>query len=354
MIKTGLDQTYWSCMQMNYLQLSNELKKKKLHSLYLLYGNEGFFIKDVVDRIVDLALPTEEHDFNYSIYDMKETPVDAAVEEAETLPFFGEKRVILLKNSYFLTGSKRKEDVEHDVTKLEKYAEQPLSQTILIVTVNNEKLDERKKVVKKLKKQAVVMEASPFKEENMKEWLDDFIKETDVNITQNAKSRFIQLAGRDMNNLVSESQKLALFAAGGKEVNEDVVDTMIARTLEDNIFDLVDHVVNRRREKAFRVYFDLLKQNEEPIKILNLLARQFRIILHVLRLKQKGYSRQKMASKLKLHPYAVKIAEGQSAHFNERTLAGILSDLADADYAIKTGKIDKSLCLELNISKLVK
>ncbi|MFB4164861.1 DNA polymerase III subunit delta [Alteribacillus sp. JSM 102045] len=339
---------------MDYIQLSKELDQKDTKPLYLLYGKEDFFIKNITEKIVSSVLTEEERDFNYSIYDMKEIPVEAAVEEGETLPFFGEKRVILLRNCYFLTGVKEKEKTEHHLPTFEKYMDNPSSETVMIVTVSYEKLDERKKIVKKLKKQGTVMEAAPFDEAKMLQWMDTYARDNQLHISQEAKELLIQLAGKDMMMLASEMEKLSLYVQETGKITIEAVEKLVARTLEDNVFELVDNVVRGRSEKAFRIYYDLIKQNEEPIKILTLLARQFRMILLVKQLKKRGYSRQKMASQLKVHPFAVKTAEGQMKNFEEVTLKNILAELAQADYEVKTGKIDKSLRVELCIANLAK
>ncbi|MFZ4451963.1 DNA polymerase III subunit delta [Salibacterium aidingense] len=338
---------------MEYIHLMKDIEQNKISPLYLLYGKEEYLIKNTIEKIVSVTLAEQEKDFNYSVYDMKDTPVDIALEEGETLPFFGEKRVILLKNCYFLTGVKEKEKIEHNLSYLEQYIEDAPRDTVMIMTVSHEKLDERKKIVKKLKKHGVYMEASAFDEKNMEAWLQDYTEAMSVTMTDKAKTKVMQLAGKDMMMLSSEMDKLAMYTGRGGQITEDTVERLVPRTLEDNVFELVDHVVNARAEKAFRIYYDLMKQNEEPIKILALLARQFRIILHVSQLKKTGYSRQKIASRLKIHPYAVKIAEDQSKTYSVATLTDVLQELAEADYHVKTGRVDKSLQLELSIAALV-
>ncbi|SDH47040.1 DNA polymerase III, delta subunit [Alteribacillus persepolensis] len=337
---------------MDYLELTQQLQKGNVEPLYLLYGKEEFFIKNITEKIVSAVLTEEERDFNYSVYDMKETPVEMVVEEGETLPFFGEKRVILMKNSYFLTGVKDKDKIEHHLPSFEKYIEKPANETVIIVTVSQDKLDERKKVVKKLKKQGIVLEASPYDERKVHQWMDTYLHEKEMEMTKDAKELMVHRAGKDMMMLASEMDKLSLYVTNSNQITGEAVDKLVSRTLEDNVFELVDCVVRGRTEHALSIYFDLMKQNEEPIKLLVLLARQFRLIMHVQQLKKRGYTRQKIASQLKVHPFAVKVAEGQMNAFTNQMLASILKELAQADYEVKTGKMDKSLRVEMAITKI--
>jgi DNA polymerase-3 subunit delta len=104
--------------------------------------------------------------------------------------------------------------------------------------------------------------------------------------------------------------------------------------------------------EAFSILHDLLKQNEEPIRLLALLARQFRIIFQVKQLKDSGYTQGEMAKRLRLHPYAVKVALGQAKAFEKPELLRILNEMAEADYAMKTGRMDKKLALELCLTNI--
>ncbi len=136
------------------------------------------------------------------------------------------------------------------------------------------------------------------------------------------------------------------------EASVDVIDQLVARSTEQNVFILIEDIVNVRLERAFVILEELLKQREEPIKIAALIARQFRIMLQVKELSKQGYSQQQMASQIGLHPFAVKVAEGQARKYDIEKLSRIMSQLADLDFQMKTGKIDKVLGLELFLLRL--
>ncbi|TGV00104.1 DNA polymerase III subunit delta, partial [Mesorhizobium sp. M00.F.Ca.ET.186.01.1.1] len=89
----------------------------------------------------------------------------------------------------------------------------------------------------------------------------------------------------------------------------------------------------------------------EPIKLIALLARQFRMLLHVKQLAPRGYSQQQMAGMIKMHPYAVKKAMEQARHFSEDSLKKLLHILAEEDFRMKSGQVDKRLALELFVAR---
>lgn len=334
------------------IDIWKKIEKSQFASIYVVYGNESFIINETKQRIVTNAISEEEMDFNFSSYDLEETPVEVAMEDAETFPFMGEKRVVILQNPVFLTAEKTKEKVEHNIKRFEQYIQSPAPYTILVITANYEKLDERKKITKLLKKTAEVVEAKKLNEQELKAWVRERAAGNSVQIDENAVELLLTLAGTNLMMLTQELDKLSLYASDTNHIDVEVVEKLTARSLEQNIFTLVDKVVHRRIDEALRIYYDLLKQNEEPLKVLAILAGQFRLIYGVKELSRRGYGQQKIASTLKVHPFRVKLAAGQAKHFSDKQLGYIIELLSQGDYEIKTGKIKKELMIEMFLFKL--
>lgn len=335
-------------------ELAKKLENESYSSLYLLYGKEKYILEYTQKMIVQAVLDKSTADFNLSSYDMEEQTIDSAIEDAETLPFMGDHRVVVIQNPYFLTGMKAKQKVEHDLKRLETYLLDPSEQAVVIFVAPYEKLDERKKIVKALKKQGEVIQAEKMNVQLQKEWIQHAAKEANVQITNEASERLIQLQGENLGLLISEVNKMALSVGENGVIEPAIVDELISRSLESNVFTMVEHVANRRIDSALRICYDLLKQNEEPIKLMALLARQFRILLQVKQLGSQGFTEKKMASILSLHPYAVKIAAKQGKTFSEEELKDLLIKAADADFEMKTGQRDKQLTLELFMTGIVR
>ncbi|KAB7709210.1 DNA polymerase III subunit delta [Bacillus aerolatus] len=329
-----------------------DIEKKQFSPIYLLYGTEAFLINETKQKLIQSVLTEEEMDFNFSVYDLEEMPVETAIEEAETFPFMGEKKLVILHNPVFLTAERSKDKVDHNVKKLEEYLANPAPYTILVVAAPYEKLDERKKITKLLKKSAAVMEANKLNDKDLKIWLRGRAAANQVQIDEEALDHFLVIAGTDLMMLASELDKLSLYAQDEQRITVEVVDKLTARSLEQDIFALVDRVVTGKVEEAFRIYYDLLKLNEEPIKILAVIANQFRLIYQTKELARKGYGQQQMASFLKVHPFRVKLAAGQSRNFSDEQLAAIIMLLADSDLQMKTSGMAKPLIVEMFLFKL--
>ncbi|MEH7437491.1 DNA polymerase III subunit delta [Neobacillus drentensis] len=334
------------------LDIWRRINKKEIAPIYLLYGTEAYLINETKQLLLNHILDEEEKDFNFSAYDLEETPIDVALEDAETFPFLGEKKVVFLHNPVFLTAEKTKEKVEHDLTKLEAYLKEPAPYTVMVISAPYEKLDERKKITKELKRNAELVEAKKLNEHELKNWVKDRAAGNGIEIEANAVDQLLALVGTNMFMLTTEVDKLALYAADHKRIDVDLVEKLVARSLEQNIFTLIEKVVQRKLDEALRIYYDLLKQNEEPIKILALLAGQFRLIYQVKELSRRGYGQQQIAGYLKTHPFRVKLAIGQANKFTDEELAKLMEWLAEADYQMKTGGMNKSLLIEMLLFRL--
>ncbi|EKN64380.1 DNA polymerase III subunit delta [Neobacillus bataviensis LMG 21833] len=331
-----------------------KIKQKEISPLYLLYGTEAFLINETKQLLLNHILDEEEKDFNFSAYDLDETPIDVALEDAETFPFLGERKVVFLHNPTFLTAEKSKEKVDHNLAKFEAYLKEPAPYTVMVISAPYEKLDERKKITKELKRNAELVEAKKLNEHELKNWVKERAKSSGIEFEANAIERLLTLVGTNMFMIAGEVDKLALYAAEEKRVDVHLVDALVARTLEQNIFTLIEKVVQRRLDEALRIYYDLLKQNEEPIKILALLAGQFRLIYQVKELSRRGYGQQQIAGYLKTHPFRVKLALGQAGKFTDEELANLMELIAKADYQMKTGGMNKSLLIEMLLFRLKK
>ncbi|CAH0347072.1 DNA polymerase III subunit delta [Bacillus sp. CECT 9360] len=334
------------------LDVWKDLKRKKFAPVYLIYGTEAFLINETKQLLLEHALTEEEIDFNFAQFDLEETPIEIALEDVETLPFMGERRLVFMHNPSFLTAEKPKQKVEHDIKKLERYLADPASYSILVFTAPYEKLDDRKKITKELKRKAVTIEAKKLGDNELKVWIRERAAARTVQIDEDAIELLLDLAGTNLMQLSNEIEKMALYMDEEKRIDAATVEKLVAKSLEQNVFTLVDKVLQKKVEEAIAIYHELLRQNEEPIKILGVMASQVRIMYQVKEMAKQGYSQQKIAGALRIHPYRVKLAMEKTGRFDERELLSIINELAEADYKMKTGQAEKEITLELMILKI--
>lgn len=329
-----------------------EIKRGNIAPLYLCYGLEKYRIQEFVQLLTSEIVAPENRDFGLALYDLTETPIEAVVEEAETPSFLAERKLIIVKAQALFPAAKETGKIEHNVERFLAYLANPADYSVIVFVVNAEKLDERKKTVKTMKTAGTVLSFAPLGATELVQWIIREAERRKSRMTTQAAELLITSAGVQMSSLVAEMDKLCLYAGENGEITEDAVSQLVARTTEQNIFAMIEDIASLRLDHALGTFYELLKQREEPIKIASLIARQFRIMMQVKELGGQSYSQQQIASQLGLHPYAVKVAGEQARKFSMEQLKVTLSDIAQLDYQMKSGGIDKVLGLEMFLLKL--
>lgn len=337
---------------MNLQEALKQVRMQQFASVYLVQGTEDYLSELFKTELMSQLIKTEDDQFNYSTFDMEEVSLSMAMEEADTIPFFGDYRLVFIENPYFLTAERRANAIEHDIDSLLKYLEQPSPTTILIFCANVEKLDERKKITKALKKKAELVDVNPMGEREVRQYVEQTIQSEGYDIRPEAFDLLLQLTDLNLSKVMGELQKLFLFASDKKIITLNSVKELVPKSLEHNVFDLTNDVLSGNGEKAIQLYEDLLLQGEETIKLNAILLTQIRLFLQTKILAKLGYQQANIAETLKVHPYRVKLALQQVRHFELERLEAIYDELVENDFHMKTGKMDKELLFELFILKL--
>ena len=305
--------------------------------IYLLYGEKTFNIKKEIEKI------KKDYDsLNISTYDLTNTDLKEVLEDANTISLFEDNKLIICENAVMFTrGNSKDSDI------LEKYLKNPNPNTKIIFTVNNETIDGVKKITKLIKKEGTVLEFN----NNINPY--NLVKNELKNykISNNTINLLIDRVGNNPLTLENEINKIKIYKDSNLNINDEDIINLTTKKINTDIFKLIDYIVNKNKDKALEIYHQILKINEEPIKIIILLANQFRIMYQTKELLKKGIMKKDIASILKIHPYRVDIAIKNGRQYNSKTLLKYLNELADIDINIKTGKTNKDLALEMFILK---
>ncbi len=333
-------------------QVISDLKKGQLHPVYLLYGTEQYFIERFKHNLIHTLVNEISDDI--TTYDLTDVSIQDVIVDAETFPFFNEKKLIITNEPTFLKTKPDNISIQHDVKKLEMYLDNPAEFSVMVIIASFEKLDERKKITKILKQKAVTVDCNPIKDKELRKWIQFMAKQHQITVDEEAMFLLETEFGNNLYLLQQEMEKLALFIGEQGNVTSEVVKNVVSSTLTFNALELVDAVLKKELHTAIKIYKDLEKQKEEPIGLIALLAYQFRVIFQVKLLKQKGFANQQIQKEIKVHPYVVQLAAKRSASFSEERLSAIIHELTNADIAIKSGKMDKGLAFEMLLYHIIK
>ena len=308
--------------------------------VYLLYGTEHYLIRKEISKIIE---SNNIDNINISEYNLEIDSFRDIIDDAETISMFGDKKAIIVNNSYVFTGKNIKSDNDPDI--FLNYFKHINLDTIIIFTVDSEKLDERKRLVKEIKKTGSVRDFN--KNDNLNAIVKNMFD--GYKIDNSVISFFIDRCGDNLDILSQEADKIKTYKDNEKLITKEDITALTTKNIDIDIFKFVDTIVNKDKNKALETYHEMLVNGEEPIKILVILANQFRIIYQAKELYKKGYSGNDISSIIGIHPYRIKLALEKATNYDSRTLLHYLSKLADLDYDIKTGNIDASFGLEMFI-----
>ncbi|EXJ24267.1 DNA polymerase III delta subunit [Alkalibacterium sp. AK22] len=325
------------------------ITSQELKTCYLVWGTEDLLITQTIQAFEQRMKADKEDALNTYHFNLKEASIEDIVHEAKSLPFFGEKKLIIVHDSYILTGKKITGSLSHNLEQLEDYLSDPSDFTVIVFVAPYDKLDKRKKITKHLLKQAEVIEAEASKQGEVEAFLTEFFQSRDLRIERETLQHLLQLTDWNLTRAAGEAEKLALYHGNQADITVDAVDRLVSKSLEQNIFELNDRVLNRQVRASIELYQDLLTQKEDPIKILALMISQFRLLLQVKILKSKGYQQSDIAAILKVHPYRVKLALQKEQKFAQSILSEAHHMLITADYEVKTGRSNPEMAVELFI-----
>jgi len=329
-----------------FTSIWKEIRNGNLAPVYLLMGEEVYFIEETISRLRSRL--TSEGELEEMSFDLEEVPVEAVIEEADTFPFFSERKLILAKNASFLKAAdKNKVKIEHNLKALERWLEHPSPSAVTVFIAPYEKLDERKKITKLMKEKSVFAEGKTLKEQDLVQWVVQEASKREKTMSKEMAMKLIDITGFDMIRLQAELEKMSLFLGNEQEITGVVIDEMVARTLEQDAFKMLNAYLSGDTKTALSVYHDLIQQKEEPIMLTSLLASQIRLMHHVFYLKRKGYHQQQIAKQLKVHPYRVKLLVESTLRIDENRLIHVLKKLAEADLKLKTVSGNRERILEL-------
>ena len=309
---------------------------------YLLYGTEKFLIDKEVKNIIN---KNNIEEINISKYDLELNSLNEILDDANTVSLFSNNKLIIVENSYIFSRVQNKKIDNVEI--LENYLKNN-SDTIIIFINNNEKIDSVKKIVKLIKEKGVIKEFNPLKNINttVKSMFDNY------KISDSAINLLIDRVGNSLEIIYQEVEKLKIYKINDKTITNKDIEDVVIENINIDIFKFVDDIINKNKKEAIKTYKELLKLNEEPIKIVALLASKFRLMYQASILAKKGYTEESISEILKVHKYPVHLAIVSGYKYNSEILLKYLNDLADLDIGIKTGEKDRELALELFILSL--
>ena len=294
--------------------------------------NNLYFIETEIKELLDIKVDEilKENNLtrdNLITYDMEEVNIADAIIDLDTYSLFNERKVVLCKNAIFLSSSKT--EINHNIELLEKYLNNPNPDNILIIETS--KSDGKKNIVKLIKSKCNIVETSIDIAKYIKEYTkgykidDDVIRYLITNTTE------------DISHITNELDKLIALKDTEKEITKKDIDLVVIKKIDNSIFDLIDAIISKNKEKSLSIYNEMINYGEDIFKIFISLSNQIRLIYQVKQLKD--LSNEEIADKLRLKNIKqVSALRYKIDRYTSNELISYLHKLSIMDEELKLGK----------------
>lgn len=311
--------------------------------IYVIVGDDTFSVKNKAQQLIrDAAVD----DFSVSTYDVSETPLDDALNDAFTVPFMSDSKAVIVRHADFFSAA-QKASIYRESSLFEHLATVDLEHVILIFLVTGKKVLSQPALLKKIVDRSDVIIIEPKKSGDLKAWIDRQLAKASIEMSGPAKTLLYQRTTHDAEVAYQEIKKLLLYAYDSKTIDIETVDQLITPVLDDDVFKIIHRMLAGQKTEAFQVIEDFLAAKMDALSILTAFIHKFRELALTQAYLRNKMSQDQLASTLNVSPgrayYMIKNAQAMpTAHVESE-----LRRLSVYDQQIKTGLIDKNLALEL-------
>lgn len=323
------------------LRIEEELKKNQISRFHLIYGEERYMVRYYRNMLIQQL--TEPGDaMNCTIFRNRTVDPIHVAEAGEVLPFFADRRLLVVEDSFFFNNT-------CDMLDYLKY----FPETTYVVFVER-KVDRRNRLYKWVNKNGCVTECVHQSERMLKQWVLTYAKKAGKAISVSAAELLMERVGSNMELLGNEMEKCIGYVGKRKTIDETDVDIISTGVVVSRIFDMIDAVALKEKEKALSLYTDLIANKESPMSILYLFSRHINILLQIKECVSRGFSKAEIAKKCDIPPFTVDKYSRQAATFKKKQLNAMLESRLEYEEQFKSGKLSSDqLAVEMFLLQIL-
>lgn len=317
--------------------LNSDIKSKKFHRAYLLYGNENYLLKNYKFSFKKAIAGNNE--MNYEYFEGKSADISRFIDALMTAPFFAEKRCIIAEDtSWFKTSPERVVDF------IEKL---PSSSVVIFI---EREVDKKSRLYKKIAEIGYLAELDHLKKNMLRNWAAGILGRAGKKITVANMDLFLSCTGDDMERISNELEKLIAYKGEEEVIESADIESIVTVNIEDKIFEMVEAAASKRINEAMKRYKDLLLLKEAPKKMFLLTAKQFSRLLALNEALKAGASVDEMAKILQIKQFNLVKLKKEAENFDTAELEKYVKRCAEIEEGMNTGNIPETLAAELIIT----
>jgi DNA polymerase III subunit delta len=322
--------------------LEQELGRGRLSPAYLILGPEEYLAQQAVETLRRHIVSPDLAAFNESEFDAAESPIVEIIGAARTLPMMSPRRVVVVKDLQSLPEAERGPLLE--------YLSAPAERCVLILTAID--LDRRTAFFRKLKERTQVLEYARLNGAALERWAANHMRSCGYTAAPGALKRLLETVGADLQMLVNELEKLALYAGKSRAITEEAIDELAGASRQRGIFELTDALGRRDSRAALRVLASLLNSGESPLMIVTMMARHYRQILIVKEMLGSRRKPSEISEAAQVPGFLFEEFVRQARSIDMETARAMYVKLAETDRRFKSTSADNRMVLESLICAL--
>lgn len=310
---------------MEFNTIIRDLKNKVYHPVYLLAGEEEYYIDKISDYIEENVLEEAEREFNQKVLYGLETDVIDLISEVKRYPMMANYNVVIVKEAQALKK----------LDELEKYLDEPSPTTILVLNYKHGKVDGRKNYVKKIKKKGVYFESKRLYDNQLPAWIEKYVAAKKRSITPKATQLLVAHLGTDISKVSNELDKLFIGLKEGEEIDATLIERNTGISKDYNVFELNNALGKKDVLKANEIVNHFGK-NEKAYHLAVLLPMIYRFFSQLLLFHTVSKSDNRtQAATLGVNPYFLKDFQSSAQNYPVKKIARIITYLREADIQSK-------------------
>ena len=318
--------------------LKKDIENRDFKKVYLFYGEEEYLKKQYKERFKQAVC--EENSMNYSYFEGKDCNVSNIKGMCETLPFFADKRLVIVENSGFFKNAN---------DEMSEYVEKIPDFTCVIFVESQ--VDKRNKLYKKVGNIGYICEMNTQNNADLERWISDIVSKNNKSITRENIQFLLERVGSDMEKIYNELEKLICYCMDRGEIKRDDIAGICSVSVSARVFDLIDAMGIKNRKRTMDIYNDLIALKEPPMRILFMMSRQFNIMLQIGELNKSGENRQYMSKAVGVQPFVIDKVIRQLRNFTLKTIKEALDDCLMVEEDMKNGRLNENVAVEMILVK---
>lgn len=340
---------------MSAVDIIKDLKARKFKPLYLLQGEEPYYIDQVVDYMEENVLSDAEKGFNQTVLYGKDTDMATILNAAKRYPMMAEYQLIIVKEAQDLKWAKETEGSGKEIEFVLNYFEKPLPSTILVFAFKYANFDKRKKIYKIFTKSGIIFQSDLVRDYKLMPWIEEYIKEKGYKIVPQAAALMAEYLGTDLSKIANEVEKLCLNISKETTITADHIQKNIGISKEYNVFELQKALASRNVLKCNQIvnYFAANPKANPMVMVMANLNGYFTKILKYHYLPNKNDA----AKALGVSPYFIKDYEMAARNFSHAKTFDVISLLREYDLKSKgldsTGNTEDGELMKEMVFKMI-